>query len=797
VTAPADAAFVAAVHAALAEQVRSIADEAGRDVWRHLQHRHLAERIKALVAAWHGATGTEEPAEDAGLLRNAVSLAERLRELQGPSGLFAGGDNVDSPPDSAFSINDLADALLLLRQGAASPSSASPNETPAGTTHQPAAAPRSAPPSATPVDHPHQPGTTPCHASPSNTHAEQAQQSDFAPRSASLSETPAGHPHQPAAARGSAIPSEMSNTPTDVVGVQAEDPARRLAELLEKLLADATPALTRGGVHTPNHRWELSAALARLHRLRPQAELAARVGEWLAEGIDSANYAAHVSNPSLLTIADVFDRPELADVVERNLDATLDLLLPDGSVETVLSRRQDQRHRMMLADHLLPLRRVARRRGRGDLAWAAGLALAQGIVSPAEAATRIALDPGIALELPAATPPDRPRQRVFGAAGLLMDHRVTTTAVVFGGSDYARHRRIRSGLANSPTFLRLFAGAAVLDSVRLTRTFFGLGPFRGDRLAVTPDGTSVTLTETVAASYFQPLAPGDRDAGGSYRLADEGRFSAAMDFDRRRRDEVTLTTTIRVDRIEAGVRLTADVSEAAPPPVLGPPNDIENPGRTGTAPLTASRLTNDASNPGASETAPPPTPRNDAENPSRTGTAPLPSLGPADGTENTGPIGTAPLTTPGPTDGTENPSPAGTMPPPSDTNGMENPSPTGIGVPWALELAFRAGGSMTGARAISGRRWQLDAAAVGVAEARYRVGTESLKVTIVEAHDGRGGALREAAGEPAYHPGEEYEFLGGTDAAGGELLYVAAHAPARLLIDIRAYDAPDISAAGT
>ena len=50
-----------------------------------------------------------------------------------------------------------------------------------------------------------------------------------------------------------------------------------------------------------------------------------------------------MSNPSLLTIADVFGRGDLVDVVERNLDATLALLLPDGHVETVLSRRQDQR----------------------------------------------------------------------------------------------------------------------------------------------------------------------------------------------------------------------------------------------------------------------------------------------------------------------------------------------------------------------------------------------------------------------------------------------------------------------
>jgi len=565
-TARIDVAFVAQVHAALAGRIRAIADEADGDAWSHLEHRQLAERIKALVAAWRG--------EDSGgnLLGYAARLATRLRELQGPSGLFIGGDNVDSPPDSAFSINDLADALLLLR-----------------------------------------------------------------------------------GAEGAEV--------------------QRLAGLLEDLLAAATPSLIRGGVHTPNHRWELSAALARLHRLSPQPALAARVTQWLAEGVDidddglyserSANYAAYVSNPSLLTIAEVFERPDLVDAVERNLDATLDLLLPDGSVETVMSRRQDQHRPMPLAAYLLPLRRVALLRGRGDLAWAAGLALAQGITSPAEAATQIVLDAGIAATLPAPIEPSPARQRVFSAAGLLVNHRPATTTVVFGGSDYPRQGRIRSGLANSPTFLRVFAGAAVLETVRLSRTFFGRGPFRSDGLIVEPGPsgeTTATLTETVGAAYHQPLAPADRDAQGSYRLGDEGRFSAAMDFGRRTHDDVALTTTIGIGLTAAGVELSVDVRGAV--------------------------------------------------------------------------------------------------------------------VDWALELAFRPGGTMTGARPLGTQQWQLDASS----RAHYQVGSDTIALAVVEASDGRGGSLRAAGAEPAYDPGEEYRFLGGTDAVSGELLYLTAKAPARLRI---------------
>jgi hypothetical protein len=553
-----DAGFVDQVRAALAAQVGAVVGEASGGAWRGMQHRALAERIKVLVAAACGAAGY---AGDADLLDHGVRLAGHLRELQGPSGLFTGGDNVDSPPDSAFSVNDLADALLMLRR--------------------------------------------------------------------------------------------------------ADVAAHPLAKELEHLLAAATPALVSGGVHTPNHRWELSAALSRLFRVAPEAvrpELASRVEQWLAEGVDidgdglyserSAGYAAYVSNPSLLAIAEVFDRPELVDAVERNLDATLGLLLPDGTVETVLSRRQDQRFSVTLSAYLMPLRHVARVRGRADLAWAAGLALEQGIHQPAEAATHLVLDPGAALALPAAAEPARTRRRVFGAAGLLVDHRPTTTTVVFGGSDFARHRQIRSGLANSPTFLRLFAGAAVLDSARLSRTFFSHGPFRADGLAVERD--TVTLGETVSAAYYQPLAPADRDPDGDYRLVDEGRFSAAMDFGRRTRDEVSLATTVTARLTADGVELAIDLA--------------------------------------------------------------------------------------------------------------------GARVDWALELAFRPGGAVTGARPLGGDRWQLDAGT-----ARYEVGGDAITVTLLDGPD-----TPALAAEPVYEPGEEYGYLRGTDAATGQLLYVTGRVPTRV-----------------
>ena len=111
-------------------------------------------------------------------------------------------------------------------------------------------------------------------------------------------------------------------------------------------------ALAEGGVHTPNHRWEICKALAHLNHLWPSRLLMARINDWLGEGIDqdaegeyserSPNYASEVTNRSLLAVARLADKPRLLDNVRRNLDLTLYRLQPNGEVETVQSRRQDQ-----------------------------------------------------------------------------------------------------------------------------------------------------------------------------------------------------------------------------------------------------------------------------------------------------------------------------------------------------------------------------------------------------------------------------------------------------------------------
>jgi hypothetical protein len=427
-----------------------------------LPHRALARRVKTLVAAYRSPDSALHGSTQA--IAAATTHLRALRAAQTPTGLFAGGDNVQSPPDSAFTVNDVCDAHVL--------------------------------------------------------------------------------------AAGA--------------GPELRDVTAALAEIARA----ASGSLLTGGVHTPNHRWELCAALARLHRSFPDDRLLDRVAEWLAEGVDidaeglyserSANYAAHVSNPSLLLLAGVLGRADLLDAVERNLATTLDLIRPDGTVETVLSRRQDQNHPFPLAPYLPHYRLLAIRTGRGDFSRAALLAAAGGIDDPDLLAETL-LTPDLCRVLPAPAAQTLPRDRYITTARLAARASATAHTVVYGGSDVPEHRRIRSGLACNPTFLRLFAGNAVLDAVRLSRGFFDLGPFRAAAVQQ-PADNRYRLTETLTAAYYQPLSPDRRRNDGAYRMADEGRFSAAMAFPDRPRDEVSHTTHVEVDLTEDGADLRIDIS---------------------------------------------------------------------------------------------------------------------------------------------------------------------------------------------------------------------------------------------
>ena len=340
-------------------------------------------------------------------------------------------------------------------------------------------------------------------------------------------------------------------------------------------------ALADGGVHTPNHRWEICKALAHLYHLWPSRRLLARINDWLGEGIDqdregeyserSPNYASEVTNRSLLVVARYAGKPRLLDNVRRNLELTLFRIQPNGEVETVQSRRQDQTGIQDVWKYLTHFRELAIRGQDERFAAVAEQILDRVEADPSSFATtgysvgeflaEALAYPDITAVLPGPLEPLTRYTRFFRGSQLVRIRRDDTAVSIFGGTDWHNSRQdsagnrttireIASGLSTNPTFFRLRKGEAILDSVRMSPRFFSTGHFRSDGVSRISDGWR--LHDRVRVPYHLPLPQRYRRPDGDYALGSEGRFYAKMDFPHRPKDFKVLDTTITIRQLDDG-----------------------------------------------------------------------------------------------------------------------------------------------------------------------------------------------------------------------------------------------------
>jgi hypothetical protein len=330
---------------------------------------------------------------------------------------------------------------------------------------------------------------------------------------------------------------------------QLDDPRLAQAkELLGRFLLAAGEALVTGGIHTPNHRWVVCHALARIHSLFPAARYVDRIDDWLGEGIyqdadglfaeRSPNYG-RVEVNAFITLARLFDRPKLLDPVRKHLDATLYLMNPDGEIETVASRRQDAGRPVHAANFYLQYRYMAILDNNPTYAAICRLIAArpgEGLVEGANPVIHFLEDPLLRKPLPegGAIPSDF--VKVFTGSHQVRVRRGNLAATVYGGSDWPLG--VASGLASDPTFFTFRKGKAILESVRMGGQFFSEALFRGEGVKV--EGNRYSLHQRFDVPYYQPLPRSRRNAKGDYRLtpARDVRFWSKLDFPNRRMSNI-------------------------------------------------------------------------------------------------------------------------------------------------------------------------------------------------------------------------------------------------------------------
>ena len=268
--------------------------------------------------------------------------------------------------------------------------------------------------------------------------------------------------------------------------------------MMENFIRKAGLGMAKGGIHTPNHRWVVAAALAQIHDVYPDERFVKRMETWLAEGIDideegqyversTGGYNATVDN-ALVTVALLSERKDVLDAVRKNLDAMSYLLHSNGDVVTEISRRQDSNTRQTMSRYWFALRHMAIQDQNG---------LYASMLEPLEP-TYMRLPQMMAYEelrgeLPKSTPiPDNYE----------IDYPISKITRIRRGKSSAtlmHHRNSR--------WFALHHGKAVINAVRFSSAFFGKGQFSPAKYR--HEGDAYIFEQRLNGVYYQPLTDPD------------------------------------------------------------------------------------------------------------------------------------------------------------------------------------------------------------------------------------------------------------------------------------------------
>jgi hypothetical protein len=276
---------------------------------------------------------------------------------------------------------------------------------------------------------------------------------------------------------------------------------------LKKYLLKAGEALIVGGIHTPNHRWVVAAALLKLHSIWPDKRYVARAEEWLLEHIDidpdgqytekSAGGYTAIVNRMLIEMAKGLKKPEILDAVRKNLHMTMYYVHPNGEVVTEASNRQDKGTIKFLNSYYYSYRTLALLDQNGEFSAMCKLIDKSSGNRNSEHLNHFLLEPELWRELPAVKSLPTNYVKSFPYSGIVRIRRGQWDTTI---------------LSNNPGFLTFHKGNAVLQGMRIAASFFGKGQFQSSEIK--QDGNKWILKNALEGPYYQPYPKDKIDPQG-------------------------------------------------------------------------------------------------------------------------------------------------------------------------------------------------------------------------------------------------------------------------------------------
>lgn len=322
---------------------------------------------------------------------------------------------------------------------------------------------------------------------------------------------------------------------------------------LETFIKKAGEGLIVGGIHTPNHRWVVSAALTKLNELFPDKRYLNRIDQWLAEHIDidpdgqytekSTNSYSPIVNRSLIIMARGLGKPELLEPVLKNLEMTLYYVHPNGEVVTEASNRQDKGTIGNMSKYYYCYRFMALQKNNGEMA--AMCRQIERTSTKEQLATYLDYfleDPSLWRNLPADKPLPTSYAKAFPYSGLVRIRRNNWDTTI---------------LSNNPGWLTFHKGNAVLQAMRVAASFFGKGQFQSEKIEQT--GNAWVLKKHLEGPYYQPL---DKD-----KISPDGDLDKMPRTLRKQSEVQQLDTTVKIREVNNGIEVEIDISGTDEVPV--------------------------------------------------------------------------------------------------------------------------------------------------------------------------------------------------------------------------------------